>query len=147
MDRVHYLGYIIDQHGIHVDPSKIQVICDWTAPTTLTELWSFLGLSNLYHKFMFGFSHISWSLNQVTRGGGKEKFMWDLSQQQVFNDFIKCLYLSPMLSLPDLQQPFEIEIDASNYVVEVVLTQHGHPVAYHSETLSYVFCKYPTYEK
>jgi hypothetical protein len=38
MDRVHYLGYIIDQHGVHVDPAKIQVIHDWLAPTTLTEL-------------------------------------------------------------------------------------------------------------
>jgi hypothetical protein len=38
MDRVHYLGYIIDQHGVHVDPTKIQVIRDWPSPTTLTEL-------------------------------------------------------------------------------------------------------------
>jgi hypothetical protein len=52
-----------------------------------------------------------------------------------------------MLSLPDLQQPFEIETDASDYVVGVVLTQHGHPMAYHSETLSYTIHKYPTYEK
>ena len=46
MYKVHYLGYIIDQHGIHVDLANIQVICDWPAPITLTELRSFLGLSN-----------------------------------------------------------------------------------------------------
>jgi hypothetical protein len=49
--------------------------------------------------------------------------------------------------LPDLQQPFEIETDASDYVVGAVLTQHGHPVAYHSETLSDTVRKYPTYDK
>jgi hypothetical protein len=49
--------------------------------------------------------------------------------------------------LPDLQQPFEIETDASDYVVGTVLTQHGHPVAYHSETLSDTIRKYPTYDK
>jgi hypothetical protein len=38
MDRVQYLGYIVDEHGVHVDPAKIQVIHDWPAPTTLTEL-------------------------------------------------------------------------------------------------------------
>ena len=38
-------------------------------------------------------------------------------------------------------------MDASNYVVGAVLTQHGHRMAYHSETLSDVFCKYPTYDK
>jgi hypothetical protein len=32
MDRVHYLGYIVDHHGIHVDLAKIQVICDWSTP-------------------------------------------------------------------------------------------------------------------
>jgi hypothetical protein len=54
---------------------------------------------------------------------------------------------APVLSLPDLQQPFEIETDASDYVVGIVLTQHGHPVAYHSETLSDTVRKYPTYDK
>jgi hypothetical protein len=70
-----------------------------------------------------------------------------MSQQQAFDDLKKHLCSSPVLSLPDLQHPFEIETYASEYDVGVVLTQHGHPVEYHSETLSYVICKYPTYEK
>jgi hypothetical protein len=147
MDRVHYLGYIIDQHGIHVDPAKIQVIHDWPAPTTLTELQSFLGLANFYRRFMLGFSHIAWALSQITRGGGKEKFAWGRSQQQAFDDLKQRLCSAPVLSLPDLQQPFEIETDASDYAVGIILTQHGHPVAYHSETLSDVVRKYPTYDK
>jgi hypothetical protein len=81
MDGAEYLGYIVDEHGVHVDPAKIHVIGDRPSPTTLTELQSFLGLANFYHMFMLGFSHIAWALNQVTRGGGKEKFMWGLSQQ------------------------------------------------------------------
>lgn len=43
--------------------------------------------------------------------------------------------------------PFEIVIDASDYAFVIVLTQHGYHVAYHSETLSEVVHKYPTYEK
>jgi hypothetical protein len=38
MNMVQYLGYIVDEHGVHVDLTKIQVIRDWPAPTTLTEL-------------------------------------------------------------------------------------------------------------
>jgi hypothetical protein len=131
MDRLHYLGYIYDHHGVHVDPSKIQVIRDGPAATTLTELRSFLGLTNFYRRFMLGFSHIAWALSQLTRGGDKAKFVWGISQQQAFDDLKQRLWSSSVLLLPDLQHPFEIETDALDYVVGVVLTQHGH----HVETL------------
>jgi hypothetical protein len=147
MDKVHYLGYIIDQYGIHVDLAKIQVIRDWPSPTTLTELRSFLGLANFYRRFMLEFSHIACALNQITRGGGKVKFAWGRSQQQAFNDLKQHLCSAPVLSLPNLQQPFEIEKNASEYAVGAILTQHGQPVAYHSETLSDAVHKYPTYDK
>jgi hypothetical protein len=122
MDMVHYLGYIVDQHGVHVDPSKIQFIRDWTAPTTLTKLQSFLGLANFYHRFVLVFFYIAWALSQVTRGGGKVKFVWGHSQQKAFNDLKKRLCSTPILSLPDLHHPFEIETDASDYVVGTILT-------------------------
>ena len=57
------------------------------------------------------------------------------------------LCCAPVLTLLDLQQPFEIETDASDYAIGAVLTQEGHPVAYHSETLSDTVRKYPTYDK
>jgi hypothetical protein len=81
MNRVQYLGYIVDEHGVHVDPAKIQFIHDWRAPTTLTELRSFLALSNFYRRFVLGYSHIAWALSQVTKGGGREKFVWGKEQQ------------------------------------------------------------------
>ena len=46
MTQIQYLGYIVGEHGVHVDPAKIQIIWDWPAPTTLTELRSFLSLAN-----------------------------------------------------------------------------------------------------
>ena len=52
-----------------------------------------------------------------------------------------------MLSLPNLQQPFEIHTYAIDYVLGIVLTQNGHPVAYHGDKLSNAVCKYPTYDK
>ena len=81
MNRVQYLGYIVDEHGLHVDLAKIQVIRDWLAPTTLTELQSYLGLVNIYRRFVLGFSHIAWALSQVTKGSGRAKFMWGKEKQ------------------------------------------------------------------
>ena len=43
---------------------------------------------------------------------------------------------TPVLSLLDLHQPFEIETNALDYAVGANLTQHGHLVANHSDTLS-----------
>lgn len=132
---------------MHVDPAKIQVIWDWPSPTTLTELCSFLGLANFYHRFVLGFSHITWPLSQVTKGGAKAKFFWSESQHKAFIELKDRLCTTPVLALLDLQQPFEVETDASDYAIGAVLSQHGHPVAYFSETLSDTVRKYPTYDK
>jgi hypothetical protein len=147
MNRVQYLGYIIYAHGVYVYPANIQVICDSPAPTTLTELQIFLVLANFYRRFVLGFSCIAWSLSQITRGGGKEKCVWAPSQKNVVDDLKQCLCSALVISLPDLQQPFHIETDASYYSVGAVITQHDHPLAYHSETLTDVIYKYPNYEK
>ena len=86
---------------------------------------------------MLGFSHIAGALSQVTRGGSKVKFLWGNSQQKAFNDLKKRMCSTPILSLPDLHHPFEIETDSSYYAMGVVLTQ----------ILSDTVCKYPTYDK
>jgi hypothetical protein len=146
-ERFQYWGYIVDEHGVHVDPTKIQVILDWPVLTTLTELQSFLGISNFYWRFVLGFSHIAWALSQVTKGNGKENFAWGLAQQQAFDDLKHHLCSTPVLFLPDLQQPFKIETNSSDYVVGATITQHGHPVAYNSETLLVTVQKHPTYDR
>jgi hypothetical protein len=96
---------------------------------------------------VLGFSHIVWALSQVTRGGGKEKIVWGLSQKQAFDELKKRLCSSLVLSLLNLKHPFEIETDSLGYVVDVILTQNDHPMAYQSETLSNIFRKYPNYDK
>jgi hypothetical protein len=84
---------------------------------------------------MLGFSHIAWALEKVTKGGGRENFVRGKEQQREFNDLKHRLCSALVLSFLDLQQPFEIETDAYEYVVGAILTQHSHLVAYHSETL------------
>ncbi|GJW38123.1 putative reverse transcriptase domain-containing protein [Tanacetum coccineum] len=34
---MHFLGYVVNQSGIHVDPSKIEAVKNWKAPTTPSE--------------------------------------------------------------------------------------------------------------
>ena len=78
--------------------------------------------TNFYRWFMLGFSHIAWNLSQVTKDGDRENFVWGKEQQRAFEDMKHHLCSSPVLSLCDLQQPFNIETDASDYVMGTVLT-------------------------
>ncbi|GKF77352.1 putative reverse transcriptase domain-containing protein, partial [Tanacetum coccineum] len=43
--KVQFIGHVIDSEGIHVDPSKIESIKDWTSPKSPTEIRQFLGLA------------------------------------------------------------------------------------------------------
>jgi hypothetical protein len=128
----------MDEKGVHVDPTKIQFIHDWSSPKKLTKLQNFLGLAKFYYMFVLGFSHIYWALSQVT------KFVWVASQHKSFEDLKFFLCSTLVLIPPELQQPFEIEADASNYAIGVVLTQHGHLVVYHSKHYLMLFLDTPS---
>ena len=80
-------------------------------------------------------------------GGAREKKNWSEPEQKAFTELKNRLCSAPVLTLPDLQQPFEIDTNAFEYAIGAVLTQQGHPVAYHSETLSDTVRKYPSYDK
>ena len=49
-----YLGHIIGADGIRPDPAKIAAVQEWTVPTDLHQLRSFLGFGNFFRKFVQG---------------------------------------------------------------------------------------------
>ena len=74
---------------------------------------------------MLGFSHITWPLSQITKGGAKENFFWSKTQQKAIAELKHHLCCAPVITLPDLQQPFEIETDASDYAIGQSLLNKG----------------------
>jgi hypothetical protein len=50
--KIHYLGHIISEDGIGVDPEKIEAIREWSAPKNVTEVRSFMGLAGYYRIFI-----------------------------------------------------------------------------------------------
>ncbi len=56
--EVPFLGHIISNGGILVDPAKVKEIMEWRVPTTVTKIRSFLGLARYYRRFIEGFSKI-----------------------------------------------------------------------------------------
>ena len=59
LKKVPFLGHVLSENGISVDPSKVQEVMDWKAPTSVHEVRSFLGLAGYYCWFILDFSKIS----------------------------------------------------------------------------------------
>ena len=54
-----YLGHIVSRDGIATDPKKIEAICNWLCPKTVTDIHSFTGFTNYYRKFIKGYAKIA----------------------------------------------------------------------------------------
>jgi hypothetical protein len=86
---VPFLGHIISNGGISVDPAKVKEIVVWSIPTTVTEIRSFLGLVGYYRRFIEGFSNIAKPMTSLLEKG--REFKWDEKYQDSFDQLKKRL--------------------------------------------------------
>jgi hypothetical protein len=142
--EVPFLGHIICNGGISVDPAKVKEIMEWSVPTTVTEVRSFLGLAGYYRRFIEGFSKIAKHMTSLLEKG--REFKWDEKCQDSFDQLKKRLMSPPVLVMPDLQKGFEIYCDAYGQGLGCVLMQEGHVIAYASRQLQKHELNYPTHD-
>ncbi|GJY33071.1 putative reverse transcriptase domain-containing protein [Tanacetum coccineum] len=71
LQEVHFLGHVVNHEGIHVDPSKIEAVKSWKAPTTPSKVRSFLGLAGYYRHFIENFSKIAKPLTSLAQKNQK----------------------------------------------------------------------------
>jgi hypothetical protein len=130
---VPFLGHIISNRGILVDPAKVKEIVVWSVPTTVTEIRSILGLAGYYRRFIEGFSKIAKPMISLLEMG--REFKWDEKCQDSFDQLKKRMMSPSVLVMPDLQKGFDIYCDACGQGLGSVLMQEGHVIAYASRQL------------
>ncbi|KAJ9534101.1 hypothetical protein QJQ45_002104 [Haematococcus lacustris] len=144
-----FLGHIVSDRGVAVDPDKIQSITTWPVPNSLTALQRFLGAANFVRKFVHNFSALAAPLTDMT---GKEGLKYDWKhwpddKLQAFHALKHAVSKVPLLRIPDISKPFQVYCDASLQGVGAVLMQDGHPLAYLSKKLSPAEKNYSTGEQ
>ncbi|GKE32764.1 putative nucleotidyltransferase, ribonuclease H, partial [Tanacetum coccineum] len=138
LQEVHFLGHVVNQNVIHVDPSKIEAVKNWKTPTTPSEIRSFLGLAGYYRWFIANFSKIAKPLTSLTQKN--QKYVWGVEQEEAFQTLKNNLCDAPILTLPDGVEDFVVYYDASNQGLGCVLMQRDKVISYASRQLK-------TYEK
>ncbi|GJU64399.1 putative nucleotidyltransferase, ribonuclease H [Tanacetum coccineum] len=142
--EVHFLGHVVNQNGIHVDPSKIEAVKNSKTPTTPSEIRSFLGLAGYFRRFIENFSKIAKPLTLLTQKN--QKYVWGVEQEESFQNLKNNLCDAPILTLPDGVEDFMVYCDASNQGLGCVLMQKGKVIAYASRQLKTHDKNYTTHD-
>jgi hypothetical protein len=133
---------MISPEGITVDPGKVREVLDWKPPTSVSQVWSFLGLAGYYRRFILNFSKITKPIIELLKKGNK--YAWSDASDEAFQILKKLLTTSPVLAQPDIEKPFDVYCDASGTGLGGVLMQEGWVISYSLWQLRHHEEHYPT---
>ena len=137
--EVEYLGMIIKEGHVGMDPVKLTAIQEWKPPSSVKRVWLFIGFCNFYQKFIPDFSTITQPLHDLTKKGAK--WDWTTECDTAFKKLQATFTKGPVLTLPNTTKPFTIITDASLTATGAVLMQADfngdlHSCTFLSKTLS-----------
>ena len=135
---VRFLGMRLSQDGLQVDQFKIEAIQALSAPTSVTELRSLLGMINHLCRFI---PHVQSKLKPMYDLLKKETaWTWSHPQQQALQEVKHLISNAPVLAFFDPTKETVVSADASSFGIGgCILQRHGQqlkPVAFCSRTLS-----------
>lgn len=137
---VFFLGYIIAQGQLCIDPAKVMAVTEWPAPSNLKQLQRFLGFAHFHRHFIRSYSHLAAPLTTLTSTSTPSQ--WTPEAEAAFLELKRRFTSAPVLTQPDPGLQFIVELDASDTGVGAVLSQRSlsdqkvHPCAFFSRKLS-----------
>ena len=121
---VDYLGHIVSPGKLEVAHRGTEAIRKTLPPRTFTEMKSFIGLCNVYRRFVPNFSRIAKPLDKMVCKDHPK--VWDnLTDEQMaaFTELRTRLMQPPVLALPKANKPYTIDTDACDVQIGCVLPQ------------------------
>lgn len=113
-----YLGYVISQCQVAVDPFKIEAMIPWLKLKTFKALRGFLGLIGYYPKFMQNYGKITTPITNMLK---KDSFEWTSALIEAFDKLKLTRIEGQVLSLPDFSKSFIFKCDAFGVAICAVL--------------------------
>ena len=110
--NINYLGHLISEHIIHIDPNRIKAIIHLSAPSDVKTLRSFIGMVQFCHRFIHNLNVILAPLYDLLKD--KQPFVWSTDCQVAFDDLKSILSSPPVLYTPSKKDKFVFESDASD---------------------------------
>jgi Reverse transcriptase (RNA-dependent DNA polymerase)/RNase H-like domain found in reverse transcriptase len=123
-DTVSHLGHVVSPVQLAVAEKNTAALQKALPPTMQTELHSFLGICNVYRRFVPGFAKIAGPLNNLLRKGESPQ-LGPLNAEQLlaFNYLREKLFHPPILALPLAKGQFNLDTDASQDQIGCCLFQ------------------------
>ena len=127
----------------------MSAVANWPIPKTLKQLQLFIGFTNFYHQFIKGYSEIALPLHKLTK---KISWNWTEEQQEAFEKLKAAIASNEVLAIPNNEEMFKVECDASYYAIGAVLSQEQpdhkwRPIAFISHAFSSAQRNSHTYDK
>jgi hypothetical protein len=146
-----FLGFIIHEHGIEIDPDRIKSIQNVGPPTCKLEMQKFLSKINYLRSFISNPAGKINAFTPIIRLKNDAEFTWGAEQQEAFDLIRRYVSSAPVLKAPHGGVPFRLYIAAEDKVIGAVLTQETegkeHVVTYLSQRLVDVETRYTFIEK
>ena len=146
--QVSFLGFVISQQGISMEPDRIATIVDWPVPESVHDIQVFLGFANFYRRFIEGYSRVVLPVTQLLRKN--TKFNWSPSAQAAFDTIKERFTTGPVLRHFDPTLPSTLHTDASGAAISGIISQpHDgllHPVAFWSRKMTPAECNYDIHD-
>jgi hypothetical protein len=121
-NSVFLLGFCISEQGKSIDPRRLTNIDEWEKPKTPKALMKFCGWVSYVRSHLPNASGLTAPLDQLKFSVNKT-IKWTPEMDEHYNSIINLIKANIRLSHPDLNHPFILQSDASNYSVASCLLQ------------------------